>query len=193
MNTDAAQDTDQALRPPRSGLVLAIPFLALGTIVFAADQATKHAVVTLIEWGDAVTVTPFLWITHVTNTGSAFGLLQGQSGFLMLASVIGVLAVIFYYRANGRESLLLRIALGLVLGGALGNLADRLFRGAVVDFIDVQIWPGFHWPAFNIADSSLLIGLTLLAFYVMRQRERRHHETTRPVTMATTVGGDAES
>ena len=195
MNTDALRDTSDAPGdgpppPPsaKSGAALAVPFLAVGALVLAADQAAKHAVVTLVEWGGSVAVTPFLSVVHVTNTGSAFGLLQGQSGFLMLASAIGVLAVIFYYRANGRESLLLRVALGLVLGGALGNLSDRVFRGAVVDFIEVELWPGFHWPAFNVADSSLLVGLTLLAFYVMRQRDRRRPEDT---AAQARVDGDA--
>ncbi len=193
MTADPPQNSTPASPPAKGGFVLAIPFVAVGAVVLAADQATKQAVVTFVEWRDVVTVAPFFGITHVTNTGSAFGLLQGQSGFLILASVIGLLAVIFYYRANGRESLLLRFALGLVMGGALGNLTDRLLRGAVVDFIDVQPWPGFHWPAFNIADSSLLVGLMLLAIYVMRQRERRTGAIARPVPTATTIGGDAQS
>ena len=189
MNAETAKEGE--LASPKSGIALAVPFLVVGALVFAVDQATKYAVASLVDRGDAVTVTSFLRITHVTNTGSAFGLFQGQSGFLVLASVIGVLAVVFYYRANGRESLLLRFALGMVLGGALGNLSDRLFRGAVVDFIDVQIWSGIHWPSFNIADSSLLIGLTLLAFYVTRQRDPRRGRLAPPVPAATT-GGDAE-
>ena len=185
MNLEAAPERDTR---SKNGVLLALPFVMVGAVVFAADQATKQTVSTLIDRGDAVSVTSFFRITHVTNTGSAFGLLQGQSGFLMLASVIGVLAVIFYYRANGRESLLLRVALGLVMGGALGNFADRLFRGAVVDFIDVQIWSGFHWPSFNIADSSLLIGLAMLAFYVMRQREPRLRGAIEQSSMPVTDG-----
>lgn len=148
----------------------ALPFLVLATIVFLADQSTKLAVITFIPENGAVPASGWVQLTHITNTGAAFGLLQGQTLFLMVASFIGIFGIVAYYRANGRKSLWLRLALGLVLGGALGNLVDRVFRGAVVDFIYVQILPGFHWPAFNIADSSLLIGLAALGLYVIRQR-----------------------
>ena len=182
---ETAESVRQEAVHTKSGVALAVPFLMVAAVVFAADQATKYAVATMVDRGDAVTVTSFFRITHVTNTGSAFGMLQGQSNFLILASIIGVLAVVFYYRANGRESFVLRFALGMVMGGALGNMADRVLRGAVVDFIDVQIWSGFHWPSFNIADSSLLIGLVSLAFYVIRQRDPLRGSMAQPVPPAT--------
>ena len=81
-----------------------------------------------------------------------------------------MLGVLFYYRSNGRESALLRYSLALLLGGALGNLTDRLTRGAVVDFISVQVWSDYYFPTFNVADSALTIGLFALAFYVLRNR-----------------------
>ena len=186
-----SSDTVEQSIPARSGLLTAIPFVVVGLATLLIDQATKLGIVTFIQPGDAFPILGFFQLTHVTNTGSAFGLLQGQSTFLVMASVIGVLGVLFYYRANGRQSLALRVALGLILGGALGNLSDRLFRGAVVDFIDIQYWPGHHWPNFNVADSALLSGLMLLASYVMRQREKPG--AAQPTAAVPTPVGDPDS
>ena len=138
--------------------------------IFIADQVTKLLIVNNLRLYESIPESGLLRLTHVTNTGSAFGLLRGHTEFLILVSIIGVLGVLFYYRTNGRESALLRYSLALLLGGALGNLTDRLTRGAVVDFISVQVWSDYHFPTFNVADSALTIGLFALAFYVLRNR-----------------------
>ena len=147
-----------------------LPFAAVTLIIYIADQATKLLIVNNLRLYESIPESGLLRLTHVTNTGSAFGLLRGQTEFLILVSIIGVLGVLFYYRANGRESALLRYSLALLLGGALGNLTDRLARGAVVDFISVQVWSDYYFPTFNVADSALTIGLFALAFYVLRNR-----------------------
>ena len=148
-----------------------LPFAAVTLVIFIADQAAKLLIVSNLRLYESIPENGLIRLTHVTNTGSAFGLLRGHTEFLILVSIIGVLGVLFYYRANGRESALLRYSLALLLGGALGNLADRLFRdGAVVDFISVQVWSDYHFPTFNVADSALTIGLFALAFYVLRNR-----------------------
>ncbi len=147
-----------------------VPFAAVTLAVYIADQATKLLIVSNLRLYESVLDTGLLRLTYVTNSGSAFGLLRGQTEFLVLVSLIGVLGVIFYYRANGRESALLRYSLALLLGGALGNLTDRLVRGAVVDFISVRVWSDYYFPTFNVADSALTIGLFALAFYVLRNR-----------------------
>jgi len=148
-----------------------LPFAAVTLVIFIADQAAKLLIVSNLRLYESIPENGLIRLTHVTNTGSAFGLLRGHTEFLVLVSIIGVLGVLFYYRANGRESALLRYSLALLLGGALGNLADRLFRdGAVVDFISVQVWSDYHFPTFNVADSALTIGLFALAFYVLRNR-----------------------
>jgi signal peptidase II len=181
---DVSSDTPQTTQveahaqPPANGadgrptLAQAAPFLLVAAMVYAIDQATKAAVVAFIELGESVPAEGAFRLTHITNTGSALGLLKGPMLLFILASFVGIFGVLFYFRTNGRHSALLRLALGLVLGGALGNLTDRLLRGAVVDFIDVELWPGFRWWTFNIADSALMTGLALLAFYVLRERER---------------------
>ncbi len=147
-----------------------LPFAAVTLVIYIADQATKLLIVNNLRLYESIPESGLLRLTHVTNSGSAFGLLRGQTEFLILVSIIGVLGVLFYYRANGRESALLRYSLALLLGGALGNLTDRLARGAVVDFISVQVWSDYYFPTFNVADSALTIGLFALAFYVLRNR-----------------------
>ena len=163
-------------------------FAAVTLGILALDQASKLLIVSNLRLYQSIPESGLLRLTYVTNSGSAFGMLQGQGAFLILVSIIGVLGVLFYYRANGRQSALLRYALGLLLGGALGNLTDRLVRGEVVDFINVQLWSGFYFPTFNVADSALTIGLGMLAIYVLRQRahekERdREYMAQRPSTM----------
>lgn len=175
----------------RSSLRLALPFLFLAGLVFVGDQVTKLVVVASIDLYQSVPAEGILRLTHVTNTGSAFGLLRGQSAFLILASFIGIFGVVFYFRANGRHSALLRVALALILGGAFGNLTDRLVRGAVVDFIDVRLWPGFHFPTFNLADSALTVGLALLAFYILRERDREKKRAMAPGASA--IASDADN
>ena len=170
----------------RGNFLFSFATVTLG--ILALDQASKLLIVTNLRLYQSIPESGLLRLTYVTNSGSAFGMLQGQGAFLILVSIIGVLGVLFYYRANGRQSALLRYALGLLLGGALGNLTDRLIRGEVVDFINVQLWSGFYFPTFNVADSALTIGLGMLAIYVLRQRAHekqrdREYMAQRPSTM----------
>ena len=155
---------------------LFLPFAAIAILIYVADQATKLLIVTNLRPYESIPDSGLLRLTYVTNSGSAFGLLQGQTMFLILISIIGVMGVLFYYRANGRESALLRYSLALLLGGALGNLTDRLIRGAVVDFISVQLWSDLYFPTFNVADSALTVGLFALSIYVLRHRAKEKRD-----------------
>ena len=155
---------------------LFLPFAAIAILIYVADQATKLLIVTNLRPYESIPDSGLLRLTYVTNSGSAFGLLQGQTMFLILISIIGVMGVLFYYRANGRESALLRYSLALLLGGALGNLTDRLIRGAVVDFISVQLWGDLYFPTFNVADSALTVGLFALSIYVLRHRAKEKRD-----------------
>ena len=160
-----------------------LPFAAITLVIYVADQSTKLLVANNLRLYESIPESGLLRLTYVTNSGSAFGLLRGQTEFLILVSIIGVLGVIFYYRANGRESALLRYSLALLLGGALGNLTDRVLRGAVVDFISVQVWSDYYFPTFNVADSALTLGLFALAIYVLRNRateKRQEAEAPHP-------------
>ena len=155
---------------------LFLPFAAIAILIYVADQASKLLIVTNLRPYESIPESGLIRLTYVTNSGSAFGLLQGQTMFLILVSIIGVMGVLFYYRANGRESALLRYSLALLLGGALGNLTDRLIRGAVVDFISVQMWGDFYFPTFNVADSALSVGLFALSIYVLRHRAKEKRD-----------------
>ena len=86
-----------------------------------------------------------------------------------MASVIGVFAIVFYYTTISTNRYF-RWALGVLLGGAIGNLIDRVFRGEVIDFVDIEVWDGFHFPAFNVADASINIGFFMILFLVLNSR-----------------------
>ena len=141
----------------RDGLLLAI-ILAVGLL----DQSTKFLVQRFMQFGESIPADGFVRLTYVVNPGAAFGLFQGQSLFLTVGSFLGIgVLVLFYYRAPFPGPLL-RLSLGLQLGGAVGNLLDRLRLGEVVDFVDVG-----PWPIFNVADSAIVVGIGLLMALVL--------------------------
>ena len=133
-------------------------YLIVGA-VFIFDQISKEFIRLWMPLGDSWPSTGFLRIVHGTNTGSAFGLFAGFTNLLILASILGIAAVLYYFYRQGNNAIALRISLGLIVGGALGNLFDRVVFGKVVAFISVG-W----WPSFNIADSAISVGMFLLIF-----------------------------
>lgn len=141
--------------------------LQLAAIVFLLDQLTKFLVRAYLPFGHSFPFDGFVRFTHIHNTGSAFGILQGQNTPLIFVSVIGILVLALIYRSQPRPTNLLRLSLGLQIGGALGNLLDRLRLGWVTDFIDVGAW-----PVFNLADASIVTGLVLLAWLLLRPSGR---------------------
>lgn len=145
------------------------PAAALVTagVVVAVDQASKQIADRNIVRGDAVDVFPGLEVVNARNTGVAFGALEG--GGALLAVLIGIsLALLLGYFALHRDQPWLWLPVGLLLGGALGNLADRAREGAVIDFIDPVAW-----PAFNLADACIVVGVFAL-LYVVEGRPRRN-------------------
>ena len=136
--------------------------VATAGLVVAVDQATKQLAATNIAISEQVSVIPGLDLTHTRNTGVAFGALAG--GGLIVAILIGAsLALLVAYFIANRDTPWLWLPVGLLLGGALGNLADRAREGAVIDFIDPVAW-----PAFNVADSCIVIGVFVLLWVVER-------------------------
>jgi signal peptidase II len=126
--------------------------------VIALDQATKYMIVTSFNTHDSIEIFPSLNIVNVRNTGAAFGMFRSLgSGFFIIISLAAIIFVVNLIMRNAYNF----IGLSLILGGAVGNLIDRLFYGKVVDFIDFSIG-NFHWPAFNVADSSLTIGIGII-------------------------------
>jgi signal peptidase II len=132
-------------------LILTIP------AILAVDQLTKFVVTQNLGLGQSWPAEGFFRFTYGLNTGTAFGLLPNQTTLLIIASFVAIGFLVYFYRSHAMPSRLLRLAIGLQLGGAFGNLIDRLRSGAVVDFIDVG-----PWPIFNIADSSIVVGMAIL-------------------------------
>jgi signal peptidase II len=134
--------------------------VATAGVVVALDQITKQIAVSSIERGDQVNVFIGLDFTNTRNTGVAFGAFEG--GGLIVALLIGIsLGLLLLYFAFHADTPLLWLPVGMLVGGALGNLADRAREGAVIDFIDPVAW-----PAFNVADSCIVIGVLLLLYVV---------------------------
>jgi signal peptidase II len=152
----------------------------VAVVVFVLDRITKGAVDASVPLGSSVEVVgQWVRISHVTNTGAAFGLLPGGTTLLSILSVGAVLAIVFYYRRLAADSRLIAATLGMQLGGAFGNLVDRIGQGYVVDFVDVGIPGGPRFWSFNVADSSIVVGIiavTALLWWQERQppRDLRH-------------------
>ncbi len=130
----------------------------VAAFIIALDQATKALVRTLIDRGDIWPSADWpVRLHHLTNSGAAFGILQDQTGFLIVTTVIGLAAIYSYYRFPPFDHAVVPVAVGMILGGALGNLLDRLRLGEVTDFVDFP-----YWPAFNVADSAITVGIAIL-------------------------------
>lgn len=134
------------------------PYFALALLVVVIDQATKILLRSRLAEGEAWPSTDaWLAISHVENGGAAFGIMQGAGAFLLVVTVIGIAAVLIYIWRFPPGQHLYVAALSLILGGAVGNLIDRATKGTVTDFIDPA-----YYPAFNIADSAIVIGVTTM-------------------------------
>jgi len=142
-------------------------FYLIAVAVILLDQATKAVIIRTLRLGQGIAVVPgFFDIVYVLNPGAAFGFLAGLSDgirnpLFILISVAAVILIVVYYTRYLRSHRLVSAALGLILGGAVGNLIDRLRYGMVVDFLDVHVFQ-YHWPAFNVADSAISIGVSLM-------------------------------
>jgi signal peptidase II len=138
-------------------------FLGVAVAVVAADQVTKRlAEDRLRDQRSVPVVDDILRLTYVENRGAAFGLLQDQTTFFVLVGILVIGVIAASYRYLPRSGFLLHLALGLQLGGAIGNLIDRIRQGYVVDFVDFGYRANW-WPVFNVADSAIVIGVALLA------------------------------
>ncbi len=148
----------------RIGIIF--PFLAL--VVVLLDQVSKVWITNHLTPGQSIPM-GLLLITYVRNSGAAFGLLANQGVLILFAVLIGVAAIILYYAYPPFQTNWIRVSLGLLLGGAIGNLIDRLRFGFVVDFIDFRIW-----PVFNIADAAITTGIIILAYYLLFKAQKAH-------------------
>ncbi len=139
-------------------------FLTTALLLVAADQLSKLWIRSNLAIGESLFEVGFFRLTRVHNSGAAFGLFQGQSFLLTIIALVGVAALLlyaffFHHKLPFLGNRLGKLALGLVLGGTVGNLIDRIHLGYVTDFIDFNFW-----PAFNIADSAIVVGTIILAY-----------------------------
>ncbi len=151
-----------------------IPCLTIALVVLA-DQLSKMWIRANLAIGESLSQEGFLRITHVTNSGSVFGLFPNQIAIpIIFISILLIVGILYLYYRNllpRKEVFHLRntyaVTIGLLIGGIIGNLIDRLSMGYVTDFISVHLWGSFYWPTFNIADSAIVIGVILLAYYLL--------------------------
>lgn len=139
-------------------------FWIIALTVLILDRATKLVVTRNLDPGEYISViNGYVQISYLRNPGGAFGFLPGGRALFLLASIIAVVGIIVYKIWRGPQPMLSDLSLGLILGGAAGNLIDRFLYGSVIDWIDFRIW-----PVFNIADSALVVGLGLLSIEIIR-------------------------
>lgn len=155
-----------SLRPPAHA-TSALRLFVTAFFITVADQTVKKVVTTVMDLGESVdfmgTVVRF---TRTSNTGAAFGMMRGRSILFIIISAVASVAIAASFRQISRLRTCEQVAFGLIMGGALGNLIDRVRLGAVVDFINIGIGD-VRWPYFNVADSAITIGVAVLAFHLL--------------------------
>lgn len=148
-----------------------LPWLGIALVIIVLDQLTKSLILANFAYGDSVHVTPFFNVVRVHNTGAAFSFLAGASGwqrwFFVGLGAVAAGFIVWMLRSHGGQRMF-ALALALILGGALGNVIDRLLHGYVVDFIQVH-WADKFFPSFNLADSAITLGAILLIVDELRR------------------------
>jgi signal peptidase II len=156
-STDALTPISSAKRSLRAGPLQWLGLGAIALAAIAADQLTKHIVDGSLALDDGIHVAGPLWIHHVENSGIAFGLFASATPIVIVATAFAIGWMLVFFARSGARHPILPVALGLVIGGSLSNLLDRVRLGYVPDFIDLR-----YWPAFNLADSFIVAGVAIL-------------------------------
>ena len=171
------------------------PYLLLTAAVIVLDQITKRLVATSVELHDSrEIVSGLVSLTHVRNRGAAFGFLSNaefphQAILFSLLSLVALGAIAVYSFRLPAAQRWAQLALALIMGGAVGNLIDRIAYGFVIDFVDVY-WRGHHWPAFNVADSCISIGVAMLILDLLRSPAERPAAAEEPGAAPTVPSGE---
>ena len=153
-------------------------YYLIAIIIIIIDQFTKWLVVANMELGESIRIIDgFFYLTSHRNSGAAWGILQGQMLFFYIVTVIFIAVAVYYMQKYARNNKLLGVSLGIILGGAIGNFIDRIFRQEVVDFFNFYIF-NYNFPIFNIADSALTIGVILIVIEkLMVERNKKRKES----------------
>jgi signal peptidase II len=148
-------------------------------VILILDQATKLYVDARFALYESVPVIPgWFHLTYIRNQGAAFGILSNSAvrvPFFIAVAIVALLAILWYFRQLRADQQLAAFALALIFSGAIGNLVDRVRLGEVIDFLDV-FWRHHHWPAFNVADSAICVGVALLIWEMWMEERRARHE-----------------
>ncbi|TKH03988.1 lipoprotein signal peptidase [Peribacillus simplex] len=146
-------------------------YYLIALLVIALDQLTKWMIVKKMEYGESIEIIEnLLYITSHRNRGAAWGILQGQMWFFYIITIAVIIGLVYYIQKMAKESVLLGAALALMLGGAIGNFIDRVFRQEVVDFVHTYIF-SYSFPVFNVADAALSIGVGLLVIHMFLEEK----------------------
>lgn len=148
-------------------------YYIIALVIVLVDQVTKWVIVKTMEIGEQIIIIDnFFSLTSHRNSGAAWGILQGKMIFFYIVTVIVVIGVVYYMQKYAKDNKLLALSLSLILGGAIGNFIDRLFRKEVVDFLDFMIF-SYDYPIFNVADSALVVGviLVLIATFIDEKKK----------------------
>jgi signal peptidase II len=158
---------------PRPVLIL----LGTAAVIYVADQVTKALVAASITPGERIDILgDVVQLWHAQNTGAAFSLFPGQLWLFLVVAAVALVMVAYFHRTLRDRSPWLQVVLGMILAGTLGNLTDRLRKGYVVDFISVGLGD-LRWPTFNVADSSVVMGILILVAYLTISEQRRGEAT----------------
>ncbi|MFC9596767.1 signal peptidase II [Peribacillus sp. NPDC060186] len=147
-------------------------YYLIALLVIAFDQLTKWMIVKKMEYGESIEIIEnLLYITSHRNRGAAWGILQGQMWFFYIITIAVIIGLVYYIQKMAKESRLLGVSLGLMLGGAIGNFIDRVVRQEVVDFVHTYIF-SYSFPVFNVADAALSIGVGLLVIHMFLEEKK---------------------
>ena len=168
---NALQPISSAERSLAAGATQWVALLAVATAAIVADQLTKQVVGRTLAVGDRVDLVGPISIHHVENSGIAFGLFASRTTIVIAITAVAVGWMLWFFARSGRRHPVLPVGLGLVLGGSIANLIDRVRLGRVTDFLDLEAW-----PAFNLADTFIVVGVAMLfGALVLGDRSRRVH------------------
>jgi len=147
-----------------------LPLLAIAAVTITLDQLTKAIVRSKLAFiGMTEVIKGFFELSYTENSGAAFGTFHGRNGVFIVVSLIAIIFIFFYFKRY-KENIWMTVSLGFILGGALGNLVDRIFFGFVTDFLRVRIWfvHSFWWPIFNVADAGVTVGAIMLIIILFK-------------------------
>lgn len=152
-----------------------LKYYLVALILILVDQWTKWLVVKHMELGERISVAdPYLGFLSHRNRGAAWGILEGQMWIFYIVTTVVIIGILYYFHKHAQNQPLFQLGLMVLLGGAIGNFIDRLFRGEVVDFVDVLIPViNYEFPIFNVADAALTVGVILIFIFILLDERKQ--------------------